>query len=44
MLKSLCEKIGNAFKKITPQINFKGTYYSGEKKFEEFLKKQNKRK
>ena len=40
----MCDKIGKALKKVKPQINFKGNYYSGERKFEDFLKKQKKRK
>lgn len=40
----MCDKIGKALKKVKPETNFKGNYYTGEKKFEEFLKKQKKRK
>lgn len=34
MLRDLCDKIGKALKKIKVEDDFKGTYYSGEKKFE----------
>lgn len=44
LLRDLCDKIGDAFKKVKAEDNFKGSYYSGEKKFEEFLRKQKKRK
>ena len=33
MLEDLCDKIGKAFKKVNAEEIFKGTYYSGEKKF-----------
>lgn len=43
LLLDICDKIGKALKKVKPE-QFKGIYYSGEKKFEDFLKRQKKRK
>lgn len=44
VLLEMCDKIGKALKKVKNENNFGGCYYSGEKKFEEFLRKQKKRK
>jgi hypothetical protein len=33
-LREICEEINKAYKKIKMENNFKGCYYSGEKKFE----------
>ena len=44
VLLDMCDKIGKALKRVKPEGTFKGNYYSGEKKFQQFLKKQKKRK